>query len=81
MTISELKKSNKEMLTPKDIAPILGCDPNIIRHQAKEDIKQLGFPATKLGSRVKIPRKAFINWLEGNTKWVPTQKTLKNVKT
>ena len=68
MTISDLKKMDKEMLTPGDIAPILGCDPNLIRRQAKEDIKQLGFPASKLGSRIKIPRQAFINWYEGETK-------------
>ena len=66
MTISELKNIDKEMLTPGDIAQILGCDPNVIRRQAKEDIKQLGFPASKIGSRVKIPRKAFINWYENN---------------
>ena len=65
MTIEDIKKMNKEMLTPGDIAPVLGCDPNLIRHQAKQDIKQLGFPASKLGSRVKIPRKAFIAWYQG----------------
>ncbi len=65
MTIEEIKTSDKNMLTPGDIAPVLGCDPNLIRYQAKEDIKQLGFPAAKLGSRIKIPRQAFINWYEG----------------
>ena len=65
MTIEYLKKIDKEMLTPGDIAPILDCDPNVIRRQAKEDIKQLGFPASKLGTRIKIPRQAFINWYEG----------------
>ena len=65
MTIEEIKNMHKDILTPGDIAPILGCDPNVIRHQAKEDIKQLGFPASKIGSRIKIPRQAFINWFEG----------------
>ena len=65
MDIETIKNMRKDMLTPADIAPILGCDPNVIRRQAKEDIKQLGFPACKLGTRVKIPRKAFINWYEG----------------
>ena len=64
-TIEDIKRLNKDILTPGDIAPVLGCDPNLIRHQAKEDIKQLGFPASKLGSRIKIPRQAFINWYEG----------------
>lgn len=65
MTIQDLKKMKKEVLTPCDVAPVLACDPNVIRFQAKQDIKQLGFPAAKVGCRVKIPRRAFINWFEG----------------
>ena len=56
---------NKDVLTPVDIAPVLGCDPHLIRYQAEKNIKQLGFPATKLGTRIRIPRQAFINWFEG----------------
>lgn len=67
MTIEDIKKMNKEVLTPGDVAPVLGCDPNIIRFQAKQNIRQLGFPAAKLGSRIKIPRRAFINWWEGKS--------------
>ena len=65
MTIEDIKKMDKEILTPGDIAPVLGCDPNVIREQARQDIKQLGFSASKIRSRVKIPRKAFIDWFEG----------------
>jgi len=67
MTIEELKNSNKEILTPGDIATILNCNPNVIRHQAKEDVKALGFPCAKIGTRLKIPRVGFINWYEGKT--------------
>lgn len=66
MSIDRIKKLDKEILTPGDVAPVLGCDPNAIRRQAEQDIKQLGFPASKIGSRIKIPRKAFVNWFEGN---------------
>lgn len=62
MTIEELMKTDKEILTPGDVAQVLKCDPNLIRHQANKDIKALGFPASKLGSRIKIPRKAFLAW-------------------
>lgn len=65
MTIEDIKKMDKEILTPGDVAPVLGCDPNVIRFQAKENIKQLGFPAAKLGTRIKIPKQAFIDWFEG----------------
>ena len=67
MTIQDLKNLSKEVLTPNEVAPVLGCDPNVIRFQAKQDIKQLGFPAAKLGTRIKIPRQAFIDWFEGRT--------------
>ena len=66
MTIQDIKNMDKEILTPGDVAPVLGCDPNVIRYQASKDIKQLGFPAAKIGTRVKIPRQAFIKWFEGN---------------
>lgn len=68
MTIEDIKKMSKNVLTPGDVAPVLGCDPNVLRHQAKTDIRQLGFPACKVGSRVKIPREAFILWWEGQNK-------------
>ena len=56
MTIEDIKKLDKEVLTPGDIAPVLHCDPNVIRYQASIDIKQLGFPCSKIGTRVKIPK-------------------------
>lgn len=65
MTIEDIKKMDKEILTPRDVAPLLKCNADLIRYQAKQDIKQLGFPASKMGTRIKIPKKGFINWYEG----------------
>ena len=65
MTIEDIKKLDKDILTPCDVAPVLNCDPNIIRYQASKDIKQLGFPAAKIGTRIKIPKQAFIDWYTG----------------
>ena len=64
MTIEDIKKMDKDVLTPSEVAAVLGCDPNKIRAQAKEDIHQLGFPAAKICSRIKIPRAGFISWFE-----------------
>lgn len=69
MTFEEIKKSDKEMLIPADICDILGCDKYNINVQVKED-KQNGtnsfpFPTILLGTRVKIPRRAFIKAMEG----------------
>lgn len=69
MTLEAIKASTKEILTPSDIAEILGCDPYTINLQVAEDIKNgvnsFGFPIIKIGTRVKIPRRAFINYMEG----------------
>ena len=67
MTVEELMKSDKEMLTPQDIAPILGCNHYKITVQARQDkrdgVNNLGFPAMVIGVHVKIPRRPFMKFL------------------
>ena len=65
MTLTEIKASDKPMLTPADVAPVLGCDPQDIRVAARQRPDLLGFNFTVIGTRVKIPRLAFIKWMEG----------------
>jgi len=65
MTLTEIKASDKPMLTPADVAPVLGCDPQDIRVAARQRPDLLGFNFTVIGTRVKIPRVAFIRWVEG----------------
>lgn len=65
MTLDEIKASDKTMLTPVDIAPILGADPQYIRLTAKCCPERLGFNVAVIGTRVKVPRLAFIRWIEG----------------
>ena len=67
MTLEEIRNSTKEMLTPADIAPVLGCDPQDIRTTAKVAPHMLGFPVCVIGSRTKVPKAGFLNWLEGKT--------------
>ena len=45
-----------------DAAKIMGCDPNSLRQQAREDASKLGFPVNVVGRRVKIPRKPFMKF-------------------
>ncbi len=66
MTIEDIKKMTKEILTPVEVAQILQCDAELIRFQARKDISSLGFPVSVMGSRIKIPRRAFIKWIEGD---------------
>lgn len=66
MTIQEIIASNADMLTPDDIAGILGSDPATIRLTAKTDpdaLEPLG--PVRLGNRVKFPRARFICWYYG----------------
>ena len=44
MTLEEIKQSDKAFLLPKDIADVLGSDPQAIRIAARAG--DLGFPGT-----------------------------------
>ena len=64
MTVTEIQAMDKDFLTPADVAPLIGCKPYSINVQAEEDISKLGFPATKIGTRVRIQREGFLHWLK-----------------
>lgn len=63
MTYDELKNSDKDILTPADISDILQIHPSRIIDYARDHT--LPFSCFLSGRRVKIPRAAFINWMEG----------------
>ena len=64
MTIDEITRSTKEVLTPTDIAEVIGADPYGINRAARENPEGLGFPVIIIGNRVKIPRRAFLWWMQ-----------------
>lgn len=66
MTIEDIKASDKVMLTPADVAPVLGCDAQDIRVAAKLAPERLGFSVSVIGTRVKIPRASFLKFLGVN---------------
>lgn len=65
MTLAEIKALDKDIITASQAAGPLGCDPQFIRSAAHKRPELLGFPVTVMGSRVKIPRLAFIRYMEG----------------
>lgn len=69
MTLDEIKASGKEMLTPSDVAAVLGVDAYSISLQVKQDkengVNSFPFPTIRIGTRTKIPRRAFIKAMEG----------------
>ena len=67
LQLAELEKSDELFLTPDQVAPVIGCDPQSIRGACEtvEGYQRIGFPVTRLGARTYIPRLAFIRWLKG----------------
>ena len=66
MTIQDIINMDKEVLTPAEVASVLHADPAMIRWQAKNDPSKLGFIVSRIGTRTKIPRQAFISWFKGS---------------
>lgn len=59
-SLEEIEALPKEMLIPADIAKYLGCDQYYINLMARDNPEKLGFSVIKIGSRVKIPKAAFV---------------------
>lgn len=66
MTLQDIKQMDKDVITPAEAAQVVGCDPQLIRLEARERPENLGFPVIIVKSRIKIPRVAFIRYMEGN---------------
>ena len=64
MTLEQMRKSEKIFLVPEEVAEVLGCKPYSINLQAKADPEKLGFPVCLMGASVRIPRMAFIHWIQ-----------------
>lgn len=69
MTLAEIRESSEAFLRPEDIAPLYHCKPQSIREANPGD---LGFRVSRIGTRVKIPRQAFLDFME-KTDGVDTQ--------
>ena len=68
MTLEELKELPKETITPQEAAAVMGCAPYYINKKGKNDPNGLGFPVYFSGNRRKIPKRAFIKFMEGEIK-------------
>lgn len=65
MTLEDIEKLDREYLVPADIAPILGVSQyNInvqVRHDKEHGVNCFPFPTIMIGTRVKIPKRAFLD--------------------
>jgi hypothetical protein len=66
-TLEEIRRCEKDILVPEDIAGLLRCDSQTINMQAKADPAMLGFPVIVMGSRVKIPKQPFLAFMRGTS--------------
>ena len=65
MTLDDLKRVDRDWLLAREVAPLLGVDPHSVRVAAMLAPERLGFPVCVVGSRLKIPKKPFIEFWEG----------------
>lgn len=63
MTLDEIRKSDKELLVPREVAEILHCDPYKFTLEAKRCPEKLGFPVCVIGTRVRVPKIPFLRFL------------------
>ena len=66
MTLQEIRDSDKVYLIPADVAAVFGCHPYAISVGARDGT--LPFPFLRSGNRTKIPRLAFLAWMDGKYK-------------
>ena len=62
-SIQDLIALDRDYLTPAEIAGVLGTTPQTIRVAARVDPQRLGLPVVVIGSRVKIPKAAFLRYM------------------
>lgn len=65
MTLEEIEGLSVEVLTCTQVGPVLRASPATIHEQARERPELLGFPVIVIGSRVRIPKRAFIEFMKG----------------
>lgn len=68
MTLNDIEKMDKELLTVSDVKKVLGMTDATIRNAAREAPDKLGFPVIVAGHQVRIPRRAFIRFMKGASK-------------
>ncbi len=66
-TVEELEQIDRAYLLADDIAGVLRLTPHYIRYFAKREPEKLGFPVIVVGSRVRIPKAAFLHFMKYGT--------------
>ena len=59
MTLQDIKQMEKDIITPAEAAQVVGCDPQLIRLEARERPENLGFPVIIVRIRQGIHQGVF----------------------
>ena len=65
LTLKEIEAMECNTLSIKTASEYLGCDPQLLRDEARKNPKYLGFPIVQIGHSFKIPKEGFVNWAKG----------------
>ena len=71
MTLDDIERMDKAMITAKEAARVIGCNEQALRIQAKENPAQLGFNVTRINNTLYIPREAFLKHMGRDVRGVP----------
>lgn len=66
MTLSDIQRMDKPLLSVREVADVLGVDPQGIRTAAHQQPDRLGFPTIICGRRgrtIKVPRIPFLQFM------------------
>jgi hypothetical protein len=66
MRISDLEGLDRDYITVKEAAEIIGCSPQRLRDGLDIDPDRYLFPHCKVGNRHHIMREGFIRWAKGD---------------
>lgn len=65
MTLAEIEALTTDTITCKQAASVLRSNEQLLRITAREMPERLPFPVIVIGSRVKIPKAAFVSFMRG----------------
>ena len=63
--IEQIQQMDTATITPDMAAKVLQCNPISLRVAARQRPELLGFPVIIMGTRTRIPRIPFINYILG----------------
>ena len=66
MGLADIESMTKDTINCTTAASVLGCNPQLLRIQARQCPQALGFQVIAIGNHAKIPRRPFIAFMRGD---------------